>query len=81
MEALEAQILRLLLTRQYLTNLILHTPHVTRLQAVVFRGVRFEVESAASLVFSTDAPTEFTGINDLVRLVSISVVAASDLLS
>ncbi|CAM9899850.1 unnamed protein product [Pylaiella littoralis] len=34
-------------------------------QAVVFSGVRFEVESLASLVFSTDAPAEFTGIDHL----------------
>ena len=65
-EALEVQVLRLLLAR-CLTNLILNTQHGVTLQSVVFSGVRFEVESAASLVFSTDAPTEFTGINDLVR--------------
>lgn len=59
------------------TNRLTHGPfdpvhHI--LKAVVFSGVRFEVESAASLVFNTDAPTEFTGINDLVRGVLFSVL-------
>lgn len=37
-------------------------------QAVVFSGVRFEVEGSASLIFGTDSPAEFTGIDGLVRL-------------
>ena len=36
------------------------------LQEVVFSGVRFAVESTASLIFSTNASTEFTGIDNLV---------------
>ncbi|CAM9643874.1 unnamed protein product [Scytosiphon promiscuus] len=34
-------------------------------EGTMFSGVRFEVESEASLVFATDAATEFTGIKDL----------------
>ena len=36
-------------------------------QTLVFGGIRFEVESAAVLLFSEDTPTEFTGVNNMVR--------------
>lgn len=39
-------------------------------QTLVFGGIRFEVESAAVLLFSEDTSTEFTGVNNLVRRAS-----------
>lgn len=44
-------------------------------QAVVFSGLRFEVENSASIFFSSDAPVKFTGLANLVRERVVSIVS------